>query len=375
MIHQIFKVTFIMGTRPEIIKLAPLIIKFKQNQLFNIRIILTGQHKEMALDIMNLFELKEDNNLSLMKENQSLTHISTETLKGLKEEFSKSRPDLVIVQGDTTSAFIGALAAFYDGINIGHVEAGLRTNDLMNPYPEEANRRLISQIATLHFAPTSAAANNLKSFGITKNVSITGNTVIDSMKMLLGKKKNVPEFFDHVNNGEKLILLTVHRRENWGQNLINILKAVEILVEKYKDLKFIIPMHKNKNIRDVIKDKLSNNAKVILSEPLPYDQFVYVLDNVYLILTDSGGIQEEAPSFSKPVLVLRETTEREEALQEGTALLIGTKTINILKNVSTLIENNNSYQIMTNRVNPFGDGNACERILNMCIEFLKEKDS
>ena len=375
MLNQIIQVTFILGTRPEIIKTAPLIKEYKKEEFFKVRIILTGQHKEMALDTLNSFDLNEDKNLSLMRENQSLTHISIETLKGLEEEFKSHRPDLVIVQGDTTSAFIGALAAFYQNIDIAHVEAGLRTNDLMNPYPEEANRRLISQISTLHFAPTKLSAENLNSFGVSENVFITGNTVIDAMKMLLEKRSNFPKILDNLNKKYKSILVTVHRRENWGENLNNIVNGIKLLIEKYPDIKFIVPMHKNKSIREVIKSELGNYSEVILTEPLVYDQFVHVLNSVYLILTDSGGIQEEAPSFLKPVLVLRETTERKEALINGTAILVGTNSHNIFNKVSDLIDNEDLYNSMINKKNPFGDGNASKRIVEISKKYFSKKIS
>ena len=374
MSDQIIKVTFILGTRPEIIKTAPLIKEFRKEELFKIRIILTGQHKEMALDTLKIFDLNEDKNLSLMRENQSLTHISIETLKGLEEEFTCYQPDLVIVQGDTTSAFIGALAAFYKNIDIAHIEAGLRTNNLMNPYPEEANRRLISQISSFHFAPTELAAKNLNSFGISTNVFITGNTVIDAMKILVKKRNNLPGFLDSLNKNDKLILVTVHRRENWGENLLSIVNGIKLIIEKYPDLKFIIPMHKNENIRKIIRSELGNYSQVILTEPLVYDQFVHVLNSVYLILTDSGGIQEEAPSFSKPVLVLRETTERQEALINGTALLVGTKSDNILNKVSDLINDKRFYKSMVSKNNPFGDGNASQRIVDVLKDYFSNKN-
>ena len=374
MSDQIIKVTFILGTRPEIIKTAPLIKEFRKEELFKIRIILTGQHKEMALDTLKIFDLNEDKNLSLMRENQSLTHISIETLKGLEEEFTCYQPDLVIVQGDTTSAFIGALAAFYKNIDIAHIEAGLRTNNLMNPYPEEANRRLISQISSFHFAPTELAAKNLNSFGISTNVFITGNTVIDAMKILVKKRNNLPGFLDSLNKNDKLILVTVHRRENWGENLLSIVNGIKLIIEKYPDLKFIIPMHKNENIRKIIRSELGNYSQVILTEPLVYDQFVHVLNSVYLILTDSGGIQEEAPSFSKPVLVLRETTERQEALINGTALLVGTKSHNILNKVSDLINDQRFYKSMVSKNNPFGDGNASQRIVDVLKDYFSNKN-
>ena len=374
MSDQIIKVTFILGTRPEIIKTAPLIKEFRKEELFKIRIILTGQHKEMALDTLKIFDLNEDKNLSLMRENQSLTHISIETLKGLEEEFTCYQPDLVIVQGDTTSAFIGALAAFYKNIDIAHIEAGLRTNNLMNPYPEEANRRLISQISSFHFAPTELAAKNLNSFGISTNVFITGNTVIDAMKILVKKRNNLPGFLDSLNKNDKLILVTVHRRENWGENLLSIVNGIKLIIEKYPDLKFIIPMHKNENIRKIIRSELGNYSQVILTEPLVYDKFVHVLNSVYLILTDSGGIQEEAPSFSKPVLVLRETTERQEALINGTALLVGTKSHNILNKVSDLINDQRFYKSMVSKNNPFGDGNASQRIVDVLKDYFSNKN-
>ena len=373
MSNQIIKVTFIMGTRPEIIKLAPLIRNFKVDQFFKVRVILTGQHKEMALDTLNIFDLHVDRNLSLMKQNQSLTYISVATLNGLEIELTSYRPDLVFVQGDTTSAFMGALAAFYQNIDIAHVEAGLRTNDLTNPYPEEANRRLISQISTLHFAPTNLAAKNLNLFGISKNVFTTGNTVIDAMKILLEKKKNLPEFFSSINENDKLILATVHRRENWGKNLLSIVNGIKLIIKNHPDIKFIIPMHRNKNIRKIIENELGIYKKVILTEPLVYDQFVHVLNSAFIILTDSGGIQEEAPSLSKPVLILREKTERQEAIINGTAILVGTNSQNILQKVSKLINDENLYNSMINKNNPFGDGKSSKRILETCKEYFSSK--
>tara|TARA_Y100001970_G_scaffold290556_1_gene424698 strand:+ start:2638 stop:3753 length:1116 start_codon:yes stop_codon:yes gene_type:complete len=370
MTNNISLVTFVMGTRPEIIKLAPVIIRFKQCKFLKVRIVLTGQHKEMAYSVMDLFNLREDKNLDLMQEKQSLTHISTKVLKGLENDFNENKPKLVIVQGDTSTAFAAALAAFYEKVPLAHVEAGLRTDNIMDPYPEEVNRRLISQIASIHFSPTSSAAKNLRSSGIKNNIFITGNTVIDSMHLLLHNKKSELTKYIKLDKKKKVILVTVHRRENWGDRLRNIANSLLMITEEHKDVTIIIPMHKNKLIRKTLTNLLANKPSIILIEALPYDQLVELLSNCYLVLTDSGGIQEEAPSFGKPVLVLRETTERQEAIDSGTAMLVGTNTKYIFEQVSLLLKNDNIYKSMSSKENPFGDGKASQKILNACLELL-----
>ncbi len=362
-------ITVIVGTRPELIKLAPVVKAIESCKHLNCRLILTGQHKEMLSNLLEVFEMKENKNLNIHIKGQTLHHITSKIINGLKKEFFENKPNLILVQGDTTTAFAGALTAFYDQIPIGHVEAGLRTNNLKDPFPEEANRRMISQISSLHFAPTLKAKNNLITNGISNQIYITGNTVIDSLLMLSPKVKT--PYLDKINwKKQKVILVTAHRRENWGENIINISKAIRTLLERNSDLSFIIPMHKNKVVRKPFQDLLSNNRRVLLVEPLSYDQLVSVMKNAYLILTDSGGIQEEAPSLGKPVLILRKTTEREEAIDSGTAKLTGTNENNIVEEVMNLVSNEKIYQKMARKINPFGDGNASKRIINICTNFL-----
>ena len=362
-------VTLIVGTRPELIKLAPLIKAFKNSKDFKTRLILTGQHKEMVLNLIKIFQLEEDLNLDIHIKGQTLSYITSAIINGLKKEFSLNKPQLVLIQGDTTTAFASALAAFYEKIPIGHIEAGLRTNNLMDPFPEEANRRLISQITTLHFAPTHNAKKNLNESGIYEKIYVTGNTVIDSL-LMISSKVTKPKLLKINWDNERVILVTAHRRENWGNNIKQIALAIKNLLKKYSDISFIIPMHKNNLVRDNFLDLLSKNPKVFLIEPLEYDELVAVMQNSYIILTDSGGIQEEAPSLGKPVLVLRNTTERYEAIECGTAKLIGTNKKKIIDEVSILLSNYEIYQKMAKIRNPFGDGNASLRIFEICKKFL-----
>ncbi len=363
-------ISIILGTRPEAIKLAPLILCFKECKKFKTRIILTGQHKEIVFNVMKLFCLKADNDLNLMKDNQTLTDISSAILNGLKEEFASYKPDLVLVQGDTSSAFISALAAFYEKIPVGHVEAGLRTNDIFNPYPEEANRRLISQLATLHFCPTQNSRENLIKSGISKNVYLTGNTVIDSFLFVANKVKSFKNILKIDCENKRIILLTVHRRENWGENLYKIALAIKKILDRHKDCFVIFPLHPNKIVRDVFINTLKDSSRVLLIEPLQYDELVFAIKKCYFLITDSGGLQEEAPSLGKPVLVVRENTERPEAVIAGTAKLVGTDPDNIFNEAHLLLSNKNNYKMMSKAINPFGDGQASKRILSACCDFL-----
>ncbi len=364
-------ISIILGTRPEAIKLAPLIIKFGNSKKINLRIISTGQHSEMVYQILKLFKIKADRDLRLMSLKQSLTHITCKSLKGLEEEFESFRPDLVIIQGDTSSAFSAALAAFYSKIPVAHIEAGLRSNDRFNPYPEELNRRMISQIADLHFAPTKLNSDNLKKSGIQENIYITGNTVIDSLLQISPFVKH-PEILNMDWKRKKIILVTVHRRENWGGNLEDINFAIKHLVAERNDISFLIPMHKNNIVRDKIISDLSGTSGIFLTNPLNYEELIGAIKNCHFVLTDSGGIQEEAPTFGKPVLILRDNTERQEALEAGISKLIGTKRINIINAVNEILDNSKIYKKMSKSVNPFGDGNASERIYTHCINFLEE---
>lgn len=364
-------ITFVLGTRPEAIKLAPVIIAFNESNKFNIRLILTGQHKEMVNQVMEYFNLIPDKDLNLMKTNQSLSYISREVISGISDELTTNKSNLLFVQGDTSSAFSAALAAFYNNVPIAHVEAGLRSEKLYDPFPEEANRRLISQIAELHFAPTKLSKENLFRSGINKNVFITGNTVIDA---LLDVSKKVSKFENVKFNPDhnQLILTTIHRRENWGKRLRHILKALDIILKEFENVIFLIPLHKNKIVRDPIIEFFRNERRVILVEPLNYEEMVGVIKESKFLLTDSGGLQEEAPSLGKPVLVLRETTERQEAIASGTAKLVGVQTEKIVNVVSELLRNDILYKKMSNAINPFGDGTASKKILKHTLNFLNK---
>ena len=370
-----FLITFIIGTRPEAIKLASVIKAFNNSEIFNSRIILTGQHKEMVNEILEIWEIKPSKNLEIMLPNQTLNYVVSNVIQKLNNELVKFKPDLLVVQGDTSSAFAGALTAFHLGIPIAHVEAGLRTDDINEPFPEEANRRLISQLSTLHFAPTRKSAENLKKEGILKRVFITGNTVIDIL-LEESKKNFIPQFLKNIDiENQKLVLATFHRRENWGKNIVNICCSISEILDKTKDTFFIIPMHKNKIIRDTILNLLSKNPKVILTEPLKYKELISIMKISHFIITDSGGIQEEAPSLGKPVLVLRNKTEREEAIKAGCAKLVGTEKTHIIQECMKLLNDELSYKKMTNIDNPFGDGKASSHILNICKSYLKAKFS
>jgi UDP-N-acetylglucosamine 2-epimerase (non-hydrolysing) len=359
-----------LGTRPEAIKLAPVIRAFQEAGDFQTRVILTGQHKEMVQQVMDLFQLKADEDLEIMRPRQSLTDITCRSLRGLETIFDRIQPRLIIVQGDTTTAFAAALAAFYRQIPIGHVEAGLRTDNIYNPYPEEANRRLISQLTRLHFAPTTLAVENLRRSGVTGDIHHTGNTVIDALLTVARSKPECDiEGLDW--NRYRVILATVHRRENWGEPLQDIIKGFSLVLEKYPDTALLLPLHRNPTVREPIQAALGDHPRVFLTEPLDYTRLVGAIDRCYLLLTDSGGLQEEAPSLGKPVLVLRETTERPEAVTAGTAELIGTDPARILTSAGKLLGDRLAYETMANAINPFGDGKASERIVSIAREFLR----
>lgn len=362
-------ITIILGTRPEAIKLAPVIKVFNNLQKVETRIILTGQHNEIVKQVMELFNLKAQKDLNIMKQNQTLTHITCSILDGLKEDFQEFRPDLVLIQGDTSTAFASALSAFYEKIPIGHIEAGLRTEKLNDPFPEEANRRLISQISSLHFAPTKAARDNLINSGVSGLIEVTGNTVIDSLFMNLEKALTPNyKYIDWLS--DRVIFVSVHRRENWGNNLENIIIGLNLIIEEFKDIKIILPMHPNSIVRDPLIRSFQNKKNIILTEPLDYLNLIGTIKNCKLLLTDSGGLQEEAPAMGKPVLVLRQTTERPEAIESGTAKLVGTNPQSIFDQTSYLLNEQKAYEKMSRAVNPFGDGKASQRILNICLEYL-----
>jgi UDP-N-acetylglucosamine 2-epimerase (non-hydrolysing) len=363
------RVCIILGTRPEAIKLAPVIQVFQRVPTFELQVILTGQHREMVEQVMQLFDLKADRNLEIMQPGQSLTDITCRSLQGLEALFQQSKPELVLVQGDTTTAFAATLAAFYQKIPVGHVEAGLRTDDLFNPYPEEANRRLISQLSYLHFAPTTLAAENLQRSGVVGEIHQTGNTVIDA---LLSVAERQPAC--HVSGLDwgkyRTLLATVHRRENWGEPLQGIAQGFLQILEKFPDTALLLPLHRNPIVREPLQALLGNHPRVFLTEPLDYAELVGAIQRSYLLLTDSGGLQEEAPSLGKPVLVLRETTERPEAVAAGTAKLVGTDPAQIVAAATELLSNSAAYQTMATAINPFGDGHAAERIFQIVKNYL-----
>ena len=364
------RVCITLGTRPEAIKLAPVIEQFQQSGDFDTHVILTGQHREMVEQVMQLFGLSAKQDLEIMQHQQTLTDITCRSLQGLENVFKQLQPQLVIVQGDTTTAFAASLAAFYQKIPVGHVEAGLRTDNLFNPYPEEANRRLISQLSQLNFAPTSLAVEHLKSSGVTGEVHRTGNTVIDA---LLSVAKRQPECqIQGLNWDEyRVILATVHRRENWGEPLKDIAEGFRLILDKFPDTALLLPLHRNPTVREPLQAALGKHPRVFLTEPLDYAELVGAIQRCYLLLTDSGGVQEEAPSLGKPVLVLRETTERPEAVAAGTAKLVGTNPNQILTEASKLLSNISAYQEMATAINPFGDGHAAERILQIVKNYFQ----
>lgn len=363
------QVYIILGTRPEAIKLAPVIQVFQSFIAIDTQVILTGQHREMVEQVMQLFNLKANHDLEIMQPKQSLSDITCRTLRGLEGLFEVSKPDLVIVQGDTTTAFAATLAAFYQKIPVGHVEAGLRTDDLFNPYPEEANRRLISQLTQLHFAPTPLAVENLQRSGVLGEIHLTGNTVIDA---LLSVAANVPACnIPGLEWGKyRVLLATVHRRENWGAALQDIAKGFLQILDNFSDTALLLPLHRNPTVREPLQALLGNHPRIFLTEPLDYAELVGAIMRSHLLLTDSGGLQEEAPSLGKPVLVLRETTERPEAVTAGTAKLVGTTHEKIVATATELLTHPAAYEAMANAINPFGDGDAAKRILQIVQNYL-----
>lgn len=363
------RVTIVLGTRPEAIKLAPVIKVFQACDALKTRVVLTGQHREMVAQVMDLFGLKADQDLNLMAPRQTLTHVTCAALQGLRDDFQAYPPQLVLVQGDTTTAFAAGLAAFYEQIPVGHVEAGLRTDNLLDPFPEEANRRLLSQLSSLHFAPTPKAQANLQASGVVGEVSVTGNTVIDAL-LLMAKTASEPHFEGIDWQRQRVILATVHRRENWGDRLQTIASGIRQVLDRHPDTSLLLPLHRNPTVREPLQRLLGDHPRVVLTEPLDYDRLVAAMKGCTLLLTDSGGLQEEAPALGKPVLVLRRTTERPEAVYAGTARLVGTDSSCIVEEVSRLLNDSSAYEAMSRAVNPFGDGQASQRILHLCRTHL-----
>lgn len=376
------KVMLVFGTRPEAIKMAPLVKAFqKRNSEFEPIVCVTGQHREMLDQVLHIFDIKPDYDLNIMKKGQDLYDVTTRVLVGMRDVLKESQPDIVLVHGDTTTSTAAALAAFYQHIPVGHVEAGLRTHDIYSPWPEEMNRQLTGRISTFHFAPTSLSKQNLLDEGVREeNIVITGNTVIDALYMVVNKIKNSQELnFElesllsssgyNVNHSKKIVLITGHRRENFGDGFISICEAIKKIAEKYPNVDFVYPMHLNPNVRKPINEVFGASKKdnIFFIEPLEYLSFVYLMEKSTIVLTDSGGIQEEAPGLGKPVLVMRETTERPEALKAGTVKLVGTDKKKIVEELSILLDDEDYYDTMSKAINPYGDGKASDRI----IEFLK----
>lgn len=362
------KIAIIVGTRPEVIKLAPVYLELKKSKKLKPILINTGQHKEMVSQMLKWFGIKEDFNLRLMEKNQGLQEITSKVIEATYKVLKKIKPHLVIVEGDTATVMASSIAAFYLRIPIAHVEAGLRTKDIYNPFPEEMSRRLVSHLANIHFAPTEKAILNLKKENIKYNVYLTGNTVIDALlftKKRIGESENLGidgESEDLNFKKHKVLLVTIHRRENFGKAHKEIARTLIKILNKFPDTAVLLPLHKNPRVRDVIKPVLKNHKRVFLTEPLDYVPFVYAMKNCYLILTDSGGVQEEAPSLGKPVLVLRTTTERPEGIKAGSAKLVGINPHKIFRETVRLLTDKKIYRKMSHVKNPYGDGKASKRI-------------
>lgn len=372
----------VFGTRPEAIKMCPLVKEFQKHaDKFETIVCVTGQHREMLDQVLHIFDVTPHYDLNIMKQGQDLTDVTARVLTGMRDVFAQVRPDVVLVHGDTTTSTAAALAAFYQQIPVGHVEAGLRTHNIYSPWPEEMNRQITGRIATYNFSPTPLSESNLKAEGAMGQIIVTGNTVIDALHMVVEKLRNdatLARLQDDVlraagydvarlKDGRRLVLITGHRRENFGEGFIQICTAIRDLKEKYPEVDFVYPMHLNPNVRrpihEVFGEDLAGLGNLFFIEPLQYLEFVYLMEKSTLVLTDSGGIQEEAPGLGKPVLVMRDTTERPEALSSGTVHLVGTSYEKIMEEVSTLLDDAAAYAAMSNAVNPYGDGKACERIV------------
>ena len=378
----------VFGTRPEAIKMAPLVKEFQKHpDKFKTIVCVTGQHRQMLDQVLDIFEIKPDFDLNIMKQGQDLYDVTARVLTGMRDVLKETNPDVVLVHGDTTTSTAAALAAFYQQIPVGHVEAGLRTHNIYSPWPEEMNRQITGRIAEYDFAPTPLSRENLLAEGVNEDkITVTGNTVIDALYMVVDKIKNNKELdkeletvlkdagydVNRLADGKKLVLITGHRRENFGDGFISMCKAIKKLTEKYPDVDFVYPMHLNPNVRkpihEVFGENLEGLGNMFFIEPLEYLSFVYLMEKSTIVLTDSGGIQEEAPGLGKPVLVMRDTTERPEALEAGTVKLVGTDYDKIVNEVSALLDNPSHYEKMSKAVNPYGDGKACERIIFKLIK-------
>lgn len=382
-------VMLVFGTRPEAIKMCPLVKEFQKHpDLFRTIVCVTGQHREMLDQVLSIFDITPDFDLNIMKPGQDLYDVTSRVLLGMRDVFLQCKPDIVLVHGDTTTSSSAALAAFYQQIPVGHIEAGLRTHNIYSPWPEEINRQITGRIASYNFAPTKLSADNLKSESVTGEIIVTGNTVIDALLMVVDKlqlntqlaEEQVSKLvtagykLQRLTDGKRLILITGHRRENFGNGFLCMLRAMKDLANKYQDVDFVYPMHLNPNVRQSVKavfgEDLSIYPNFFFIEPLQYLEFVYLMSKSTIVLTDSGGIQEEAPGLGKPVLVMRDTTERPEALIAGTVHLVGTDYDLIIKEVSSLLDDNQVYDTMSKAVNPYGDGKACARIVDYLSDNL-----
>ena len=365
------KIMTVFGTRPEGIKMAPIVKELEKRQGVESIVCITAQHREMLDQVLSLFQIVPDYDLNIFSPGQSLTRITTRALEGLEEVIIKEKPDVLLVQGDTTTVFAGALAAFYHKVKVGHVEAGLRSGNISSPYPEEANRQLAGIISDFHFAPTDRSGDNLLKENYPKEkIFITGNTVIDALEYVTKKdyifKEELLNKLDYKN--KKIILLTSHRRENIGKPMENIFTAIRDIVEKYEEVEVVFPMHLNPKVREIARKILGNNDKIHLIEPLDYEPMANLESKINLIVTDSGGLQEEGPTFGKPVLVIREETERPEGIESGTAKLVGTSYEKLYEELDLLLSNEDEYNKMAKAVNPYGDGKASKRIVDILLE-------
>ena len=383
-------ILLVFGTRPEAIKMAPLVKEFQRYpDKITTRVCVTGQHREMLDQVLHIFDIQPDYDLNIMKQGQDLYDVTSKVLLGMRDVLKEVHPDVVLVHGDTTTSTAAALAAFYQQIPVGHVEAGLRTHNIYSPWPEEMNRQITGRIATFHFSPTPLSRKNLLAEGVKEEqITVTGNTVIDALYMVVDKIKKDMELdcelegilrhsgydVQRLAQGKKMVLITGHRRENFGDGFISMCRAIQALMLKYPDVDFVYPMHLNPNVRkpihQVFGEDLANLGNMFFIEPLEYLSFVYLMEKSFLVLTDSGGIQEEAPGLGKPVLVMRDTTERPEALDAGTVKLVGTDYDRIVSEVSALLEDVEYYDKMSKAVNPYGDGKACERIVRTFNEII-----
>lgn len=373
------KILFIYGTRPEAIKMAPLIREFKKHtKNFNVEVCLTGQHREMLDKVNSFFGVVADYDLNLMRPNQSLFDITARCIQGLEPILKSANPDMVFVQGDTTSVLAGALASYYMKIPVAHIEAGLRSDNIYSPFPEEINRKIAGQISKYHFAPTESAAENLRRDGIINNVFVVGNTVIDALKLgllLVNRKEEVEykSFFSNINFSKKIILVTGHRRESFGDGFENICSAIRKIALLHPEIEIVYPLHLNPNIHQPAIRLLSNFKNIHLLDPLDYPYLIWLMEKSYFVLTDSGGIQEEAPALGKPVLVMRDVTERMEGVKAGTARLVGTCMTKIIDSVEELLSNSIIFDQMSHAVNPYGDGKTSERIVNILFSHFRIK--